>query len=90
MDFQVVIDRKGAALFSTDTPVKYDLSDKLFFDKNCKERGIDDLFSLMLKVFAEPEMNRSVVHQKRVIHITVDAPTEVYVPDAVVDERSGI
>jgi len=46
-NFQLTKDLKGIAVWSEDTKLDYSASEGVFFDTNCRERGIDILYDLI-------------------------------------------
>lgn len=71
MKFQLVIDRQGVAIFPYETELKYDKSDKVFFDTECKQRGYDNLYEFIEHLIPK-ETGKDWKHQKRVINITLE------------------
>ena len=71
MKFQLVIDRQGVAIFPYETDLKYDESDKVFFDTDCKQRGYDNLYELIEQLVPQEPL-KNWKHQKRVINVTLE------------------
>jgi len=75
MKFQLVMDRQGVVIFPYETELKYDESDKVFFDIDCKQRGYDNLYELIEHLVPQEPL-KDWKHQKRVINVTLEDEVE--------------